>query len=49
MCLACVFVWVTHVDSDYGGQKKALDSLEIELARVVNFHVGAGKQTLSAH
>lgn len=38
---ACISMY--HVYAvDYGGQKRALDHLELELQRVICYHVGAG-------
>ena len=38
LCTSCVF-------GACGGQKRALDALELELQMVVSHHMGAGNQT----
>ena len=41
-CVACIDTCVPHACSARGGQKRALDPLELELQKTVSFHVGAG-------
>lgn len=45
MCFACLFIQ-PHVCSACGGQKGALDPLELKLQMTVSCHMDAGNQTL---
>lgn len=45
ICFACMYTCGPHVYSACRGQKGALDSLGLELERVVSDHGGAGTQT----
>ena len=43
MCVLSVFIYVHHMRVGAGGgQKRALDPLELQLQIVVSYHVGSG-------
>lgn len=44
MCFVCMYSCTPHA-CIYGGQRKALDILELELERVESCHLGAENQT----
>lgn len=44
-CLAYIYVYASHGWGTYGGQKRSLNPLELELWVVISHHMGAGTRT----